>query len=124
MRKSLGSKRNAMDESDIATITRCFGQFEVVERADPRTKPAETKSNRGRQAANPKPEAVKTFASKIFADVRIRLSPHHHRTRPLRLLVAVRAMNALPACAFESGAVGRPHAVDLWRIRFRLERYA
>ncbi|MEN9594326.1 MAG: hypothetical protein RLY23_809, partial [Actinomycetota bacterium] len=30
-------------------------------------KPAEVKSNRGRQAANPKPEAIKTFASKIFA---------------------------------------------------------
>ena len=66
MRKSLGSKRNVMDEGDIATITRCFGQFEVVE-AQALDKPAEPKSNRGRQAANPKPEAAKTFASKIFA---------------------------------------------------------
>lgn len=66
MRKSLGSKRNVMDEADIATITRCFGNFEVVE-AQALNKPAEAKSNRGRQAANPKPEAVKTFASKIFA---------------------------------------------------------
>ncbi|WP_280191574.1 type I restriction-modification system subunit M [Delftia sp. PS-11] len=66
MRKSLGSKRNVMDETDIATITRCFGNFEVVE-AQALNKPAEAKSNRGRQAANPKPEAVKTFASKIFA---------------------------------------------------------
>ncbi len=66
MRKSLGSKRNVMDEADIATITRCFGQFEVVE-AQALDKPAEAKSNRGRSAANPKPEAVKTFASKIFA---------------------------------------------------------
>lgn len=65
MRKSLGSKRNEMDEADIATITRCFGNFEVV---DARTldKPAEQKSNRGRQAANPKTETPKTFASKIF----------------------------------------------------------
>lgn len=66
MRKSLGSKRNVMDDSDIATITRCFGNFEVVE-AQALNKPAEAKSNRGRQAANPKPEAAKTFASKIFA---------------------------------------------------------
>ncbi|CAB5714607.1 Type I restriction enzyme EcoKI M protein [Delftia tsuruhatensis] len=66
MRKSLGSKRNVMDEADIATITRCFGQFEVV-KAQALNKPAEAKSNRGRQAANPKPEGVKTFASKIFS---------------------------------------------------------
>lgn len=66
MRKSLGSKRNVMDEADIATITRCFGQFEVVE-AQALNKPAEAKSNRGRPAAHPKPEAVKTFASKIFS---------------------------------------------------------
>jgi len=70
MRKSLGSKRHVMDEADIATITRCFGNFEVVE-AQALDKPAEVKSNRGRQATNskltPKPEAIKTFASKIFA---------------------------------------------------------
>jgi type I restriction enzyme M protein len=65
MRKSLGSKRNLMDNEDIATITRCFGAFEVVE-ARELDKPAEQKSNRGRQAANPKTEAAKTFASKIF----------------------------------------------------------
>ena len=66
MRKSLGSKRNVMDEKDIATITRTFGAFEVVE-ARELDKPAEQKSNRGRQSANPKVEAAKTFASKIFA---------------------------------------------------------
>jgi type I restriction enzyme M protein len=65
MRKSLGSKRNVMDGSDIATITRCFGKFEVVD-ARELDKPAEQKSNRGRQSANPKTEAPKTFASKIF----------------------------------------------------------
>jgi len=65
MRKSLGSKRNVMDESDIATITRCFGAFEVVD-ARELDKPEEQKSNRGRQSANPKVEAPKTFASKIF----------------------------------------------------------
>ena len=65
MRKSLGSKRNVMDEKDIATITRCFGKFEVVE-ARELDKPAEQKSNRGRQSANPKTEIPKTFASKIF----------------------------------------------------------
>ncbi|MFV2058234.1 MAG: class I SAM-dependent DNA methyltransferase, partial [Thiohalomonadales bacterium] len=72
MRKSLGSKRNQMDESDIAIITRSFGAFEVVD-ARPLSelglnKPTEQKSNRGRQSANPKVEAPKTFASKIFSN--------------------------------------------------------
>ena len=66
MRKSLGSKRNEMSSDDIATITRSFGAFEVVD-ARELDKPAEVKSNRGRQSANPKKEAPKTFASKIFA---------------------------------------------------------
>ncbi|GAA6152853.1 type I restriction-modification system subunit M [Pseudoteredinibacter isoporae] len=66
MRKSLGSKRNEMSSEDIATITRSFGAFEVVD-ARELDKPAEQKSNRGRQSANPKAEAPKTFASKIFA---------------------------------------------------------
>jgi len=65
MRKSLGSKRNEMDDEDIATITRTFGAFEVVD-ARALDKPSEQKSSRGRQAANPKAEAPKTFASKIF----------------------------------------------------------
>ncbi len=65
MRKSLGSKRNLMDEKDIATITRTFGAFEEVE-ARELDKPIEQKSNRGRQSENPKVEAPKTFASKIF----------------------------------------------------------
>ncbi|MCR8923189.1 type I restriction-modification system subunit M [Dasania sp. GY-MA-18] len=68
MRKSLGSKRNEMSADDIATITRSFGAFEE-EDARELDKPAEVKSNRGRQSANPNPkaEAPKTFASKIFA---------------------------------------------------------
>ncbi|MEH6638678.1 MAG: class I SAM-dependent DNA methyltransferase [Porticoccaceae bacterium] len=66
MRKSLGSKRNVMNDEDIATITRSFGNFEVVD-ARELDKPVEQKSNRGRQSANPKTEAPKTFASKIFA---------------------------------------------------------
>ncbi|MBW2186314.1 MAG: SAM-dependent DNA methyltransferase [Deltaproteobacteria bacterium] len=66
MRKSLGSKRHVMAEDDIATITRCFGQFEKVNTVE-LDKPAEVKSNRGRQSANPKAVAAKTFASKIFA---------------------------------------------------------
>ncbi len=65
MRKSLGSKRNVMDDEDIATITRNFGAFEVVD-ARELDKPTEQKSNRGRQSANPKTEAPKTFSSKIF----------------------------------------------------------
>jgi type I restriction enzyme M protein len=66
MRKSLGSKRNLMAESDIATITRCFGRFEAVEAIE-LDKSADQKSSRGRQSTNPKAESAKTFASKIFA---------------------------------------------------------
>ena len=65
MRKSLGSKRNEMSEDDIKTITKSFGNFEVVD-ARVLDKPEEVKSNRGRQSANPKTEPAKTFASKIF----------------------------------------------------------
>lgn len=66
MRKSLGSKRNEMSEDDIKTITKSFGNFEVVD-ARVLDKPEEVKSNRGRQSASPKAEPAKTFASKIFA---------------------------------------------------------
>lgn len=66
MRKSLGSKRHEMDETDITTVIRCFGAFEEVE-PYALDKQAAQKSNRGRQSANPKTEAAKTFASKIFA---------------------------------------------------------
>jgi len=65
MRKSLGSKRNVMDDEDIATITRAFGRFEVVDGRE-LDKPVAQKSNRGRQAANPQPAAPKTFGSKIM----------------------------------------------------------
>ncbi len=66
MRKSLGSKRNEMSEEDIKVITRTFGAFEVVD-ARELDKPADEKSNRGRQSVTPKTESAKTFASKIFA---------------------------------------------------------
>lgn len=65
MRKSLGSKRNEMDESDIATVIRAFGTFAAVD-AYELDKQATQKSSRGRQAANPKIESAKTFATKIF----------------------------------------------------------
>ena len=64
MSKSLGSKRNTMSDADIALITRTFGAFEELN--TDLDKPAEVKSNRGRQSANPKAETAKTFASKIF----------------------------------------------------------
>ena len=54
-----------MDEDDIAIITRCYGNFEVVD-ASELDKPAEVKSNRGRQSENSKTVAPKTFGSKIF----------------------------------------------------------
>ncbi|MBD2797651.1 SAM-dependent DNA methyltransferase [Xenorhabdus sp. 18] len=70
MRKSLGSKRNLMNEDDIKLITRTFGDFEVVDTTPLEDlgleKAAEQKSNRGRQSATVKTEAPKTFASKIF----------------------------------------------------------
>ena len=66
MRKSLGAKRNVMDDEDIAVITRCFGKFEAIDHQQ-LDKPQEQKSNRGRQSDNLKTEAPKTFASKLFA---------------------------------------------------------
>lgn len=65
MRKSLGSKRKVMGDDDIATITRAFGAFEVID-ARELDKPEEMKSNRGRQAENGKNGGPKTFSSKIF----------------------------------------------------------
>ena len=65
MRKSLGSKRNEMSESDIATIIKTFGGFDEVQSRE-LDKPADVKSNRGRQSSSPKAETPKTFASKIF----------------------------------------------------------
>ncbi|SCY65774.1 type I restriction-modification system subunit M [Desulfoluna spongiiphila] len=68
MRKSLGSKRNLMDDDDMATITRAVGAFEVID-ARELDKPVAQKSNRGRQPANGngKGDTKKTFAAKIFA---------------------------------------------------------
>lgn len=65
MRKSLGSKRKWMETDDIATITRCFGAFEPVERTA-LDKPADAKSNRGRPSVTPKSTTSKTFAAKLF----------------------------------------------------------
>ena len=65
MRKLLGSKRNEMDDSDIAIITKCFGDFEAID-ARELDKPSESKSSRGRPSTNTKNEGPKTFASKIF----------------------------------------------------------
>ncbi|WP_428034122.1 type I restriction-modification system subunit M [Amphritea sp.] len=87
MRKSLGSKRNEMSADDIRIITRCFGEFETVDH-QLLDKPADQKSSRGRQAANPKAESAKTFSSKIFNTTdfgyrRITIE------RPLRLSVQI-----------------------------------
>jgi type I restriction enzyme M protein len=54
-----------MSEEDIATITRAFGKFEVID-ARPLDKPEEAKSNRGRKSANKKAAPPKTFSAKIF----------------------------------------------------------
>jgi len=66
MRKSLGSKRNVMDESDIATITRSFGAFEVVDGSDASASPSQSEA----KASPP----AKTFASKIFASHELKWS--------------------------------------------------
>ena len=108
MRKSLGSKRNVMDENDIATITKCFGDFEVVD-ARELDKPAEQKSNRGRQSANPKTEVTKTFAAKIFKTHEFgyrRISIE----RPLRLSYQF-SNERIASLRFESGAL---NAVMQW----------
>lgn len=102
MRKSLGSKRNVMGEDDIREITRCFGDFAVVD-ARELDKPAEQKSNRGRQSANPKTEAPKTFAAKIFANHQFgyrRLTIE----RPLRLSYQF-SDEHIEALRYESGAL-------------------
>ncbi len=65
MRKSLGSKRNVMDDDDIGLVTRCFGDFEEIE-AYELDKPKEQKGNRGRQSTNNKTNGPKTFGCKIF----------------------------------------------------------
>lgn len=108
MRKSLGSKRNVMDDRDIATITKCFGDFEVVD-ARELNKRAEQKSNRGRQSANPKIEAAKTFAAKIF-----RTHEFGYRRitieRPLRMSYQF-SDERISSLRFESGAL---NAVMQW----------
>ena len=102
MRKSLGSKRNEMDESDIATVIRAFGSFVAVD-AYELDKQAAQKSNRGRQAANPKAEVPKTFASKIYNTYEFgyrRISIE----RPLRLSYQF-SDERVATCRFAPGAL-------------------
>ncbi|EPJ88467.1 N-6 DNA methylase [Pseudomonas sp. CFII64] len=102
MRKSLGSKRNEMDESDIATVIRTFGSFAAVD-AYELDKQAAQKSNRGRLAANPKAGTAKTFASKIFNSYEFgyrRISIE----RPLRLSYQFND-ERVATCRFAPGAL-------------------
>ena len=110
MRKSLGSKRNVMGDDDIATITRSFGQFEVVDTVA-LDKPVEVKSNRGRQSENPKAAEPKTFASKIFnttdfgyrritVERPLRLSVQFTNDRLAELRFAPRPFNAVMKWAY------------------------
>ena len=117
MRKSLGSKRNMMDDGDMAIITRCFGNFEAVD-AYSLDKAADVKSNRGRQSASSKTESPKTFASKIFESFafgyrRITIE------RPLRLSAQF-TLETIAKLRFATGAL-KPvmewiyaHAGDEW----------
>ncbi len=115
MRKSLGSKRNEMDDSDIATITRTFGKFQVVD-ARELDKPQEQKSNRGRQSATPKTETAKTFASKIFKthefgyrritiERPLRLSFQFSDERIAELRFASGALNAVMKWAYQEFSI-------------------
>ncbi|AZN36508.1 type I restriction-modification system subunit M [Iodobacter ciconiae] len=102
MRKSLGSKRNEMSENDIREMTRCFGDFAVVD-ARELGKPSDSKSSRGRQAATPKAEVAKTFAAKIFASYEFgyrRISIE----RPLRLSYQL-SDERIAALRYEPGAL-------------------
>ena len=102
MRKSLGSKRNEMDEDDIATVIRAFGHFSAID-AYELDKQGTQKSNRGRQATNPKAEAPKTFASKIFNSYEFgyrRISIE----RPLRLSWQF-SDERIATCRFAPGAL-------------------
>ncbi|OUE58958.1 type I restriction-modification system subunit M [Citrobacter amalonaticus] len=69
MRKSLGSKRNQMEDAHIRLLTRTFGDLEFVDATTLEAlgleKAPEQKSSRGRQATSKK-DAPKTFASKLF----------------------------------------------------------
>jgi type I restriction enzyme M protein len=130
MRKSLGSKRKRMDDGDIATITRCFGAFETVD-AETLDKPADAKSNRGRQAATPKAEAPKTFASKIFAthefgyrrltiERPLRESYQFSDDRIASLRFAPKPLAAITRWMYEAFPIGRDnHSID----RAALEDY-
>jgi type I restriction enzyme M protein len=111
MRKSLGSKRNVMGDDDIATITRAFGKFEQIDTVE-LDKPEEVKSNRGRQAANPKISEAKTFSSKIFATTDfgyrritverpLRLSVQFNNDRLEELRFALKPFNAVMKWAYE-----------------------
>lgn len=70
MRKSLGSKRNRMEDEHIRLLTHTFGDVEAINATTLETlgleKAPEQKSSRGRQSATVKSEAPKTFASKLF----------------------------------------------------------
>ena len=100
MRKSLGSKRQQLGDSDISLITRTFGQFEAIKPYNLDKQPDE-KSNRGRPAATKKKADKKTFGSKIFQSHEFgyrRISVE----RPLRLSVQFTDQR-LSALRFTSG---------------------
>lgn len=101
MRKSLGSKRQEIGETDIALITKTFGAFEAVETYE-LDKEANAKGTRGRPSS--KKAETKTFGSKLF---------HSHEfgyrritiERPLRLSVQF-TPERLASLRFDSGALG------------------
>jgi type I restriction enzyme M protein len=101
MRKSLGSKRQELGESDIALITQPFGRFEPVETYE-LDKDPDAKGTRGRTSS--KKAETKTFGSKIF-----RSHEFGYRRitieRPLRLSVQF-TPERLANLRFDGGALG------------------
>ena len=107
MRKSLGSKRLELSESDVALITGTFGRFEAVKSysLDSEDEAASNGSKRGRPASKKKAER-RSFASKIF-----RSHEFGYRRitieRPLRLSVQF-SDERIEELRYASGALSAP----------------
>lgn len=86
MRKSLGSKRNKMDDVHIALLTRCFGECQSIDT---------------RKANTPNAYASKIFSPADFGYRRLTIE------RPLRLRAQV-TDDAIAALRFASGPLNAP----------------
>ncbi|MCW2421878.1 type I restriction-modification system subunit M [Citrobacter farmeri] len=118
MRKSLGSKRNRMEDEHIRLLARTFGDVEAIDTVTLEAlgleKAPEQKSSRGRQATDKK-DAPKTFASKLFhctdfgyrrltIERPLRLSAQITDDAIARLRFAPKPFNAPMECLFDAFA--------------------